>query len=210
MSRIRVVDTHDTAAAMRKAFYAKNVSDEETMNFSWPTKFVEAGRVLSEKYTSDKWKAKADFEDYKHLTEGPQRLYVVPGFLLDGETSRAVSLPGQKLRPIEPMPQHFAKLAPLLGFHYELLEGYDTPRNRSERKRVEARAEDAVFELGDDVPVFPPSDSVFNCVTFEMWLAGAVHPETELPFLFLYHETEGIRAIITGDILAVEKDGIVG
>lgn len=54
------------------------------------------------------------------------------------------------------------------------------------------------------------SGDLYEVVVPQGILAGAMHPKTKETFLFVYTKAAGVGLIITGDRLAVEKDGIVG
>lgn len=184
-SRIEVVDTEGQALGMYERFYDKASRRKTEFPFQWPTKVQEIGEARAQMYRSNKWKSNPkDFEDYKHIAESYQRCYVIPGFLRDYSTGKPLKTYGPTLDVKGPMPRHFTILAPLIGIQVRL---YGPSGTRS-------RDEDNLYEI--TVP--------------RGMLAGAIHPETDETFLFVYTKAQGIGMLITGDELAVEKDGITG
>lgn len=183
--RIEVIDTKKDAQAMYQRFYDKPSKREVKFDFSWPTKVQEIGEAKAQMYRSNKWKMNPqEFEDYKHIAESFQLCYVTPGFLRDYSTGNKLPVHGPNLEVQGPMPKHFTILAPLIG--------------------IQVRLYDKNEEL-------PSGDSnLYEVVVPRGMLAGAKHPKTGDNFLFVYTKTHGIGMLITGDELAVEKDGIVG
>jgi hypothetical protein len=183
-SRIQVVDAEGEARGMYERFYDKNPRRRTEFNFDWPTSVQEIGEARAEMYRSNKWqKNPKDFEDYKHIAESYQRCYVTPGFLRDYSTGKQMQTHGPTLEVKGPMPKHFTILAPLIGIQVRLYG----PSGRKSR-----------------------ADDLYEIVVPRGMLAGAIHPETKETFLFVYTKAHGIGMLITGDELAVEKDGIVG
>jgi hypothetical protein len=85
-----------------------------------------------------------------------------------------------------PMPDAFAELAPILG--------------------IQARLFDSVGPDGEP----ELSEDRYQINIAKAMLGAAKHPRSGETFLFVYTEKEGPLCVITGDILDVEKDGIVG
>ena len=186
MSRrtIEVVDTEESARDLYQKFHDKGSKRRVSMDFGWPTKVQEIGEAKAQMYRSNKWKSNPkDYEDYKHNAEGFQRCYVVPGFLRDYSTNKKIPVYGPDFDVQEPMPEHFMILAPLIGIQIRL-------NNESGR--------------------LPKSGNLYEVTVPRGMLGGARHPETDEVFLFVYTKSHGIGMIITGDILGIEKDGIVG
>ena len=185
-----VVNSSDlqTARDLRRKFYDKEPEREEAVPWDWPEVMREVGTCEAVMYTSDKWKAKGDFEDYKHRKEGPQYLLVTEGFIRDyHNTRREVHAPGPTVE-IDGMPSSFAVLAPILGVQAQLYEDAD---NR-------------------DGYVLPkPGQNLYQIDIPGAMLGAATHPDSGDTFLIVYTRG-GVHALIVGDELSVEKDGIVG
>jgi hypothetical protein len=185
-------DSRRAATALREKFIDAPASQEETMRWKWPREMQEVGHWEAGEgavcYASNKWqKNPSKVIDYKHLAEGPQRLLVLPGFLRDYHR------PGSKLHvtgPLVeldgPMPDAFAVLAPILGIQARLYDG------------------------GNEEDPELPEHSLYQINIANATLGAAKHPRTGQTFLFVYTEREGPLCVITGDILDVQKDGIVG
>jgi uncharacterized cupin superfamily protein len=84
------------------------------------------------------------------------------------------------------MPTVIAELAPILGLEFQ-----------------------PYAEPDDDGDELKLSDTYHAIDIARAYVGAAVHPTTNKTFLIVYTRSE-LCAIITGDILAVEKDGIVG
>lgn len=185
-------ESRAAAIDIREKFIDAPATKQETMRWRWPKVMQEVGEWEAGSgavmYASNKWQRNPKTViDYKHLAEGRQRLLVLPGFLRDYHR------PGSKLRvrgPIVeldgPMPEAFAVLAPILGIQANL------------------------FDSGTDDEPVASGDSLYQINIANATLGAAKHPATGQVFLFVYTEREGPLCIITGDVLNVEKDGIVG
>lgn len=171
---------HEHARQIRETFYDKPVEKQVPINWSWPRSMLYVGQLESVQYTSDKWKKKGNYEDYKHVAEGPQRLYVRDGFLVDYDSSRPLGLPCEKIALPRSMPQVIAELAPALGIQFQSLD--------------------------DDLEL---NSEYFNVAVARAYVGAARLPDSGETFLMIYTRGD-LCAIITGDILDVEKDGIVG
>lgn len=181
----KLVDTRDKAKDMFETFHAKDVRRQVSFPFNWPTKMQEVGRAIAQLYRSNKWQSNPRVhEDYKHIAEAPQRLYVVPGFLQDAEEGGPLKVYGPQITLPEEMPKHFSILATLIGVQARLYE--------SNGKLP--RGEKGLFEIA---------------VKHGM-LGGARFPDNDEPFLFVYTKQGGVHMMITGTELDIEKDGIVG
>lgn len=188
MSRRLIVNRSDMESAkrIREAFVDRQVEKEVPIHWSWPKKLYCVGQSEAVKYTSDKWKKKGDFQDYKHVAEGPQRLYVKQSFLVDYTSRKKLDFPSEEITLPGKMPMAIAELAPILGLEFQ---PYAEPEDDEEDLKL--------------------SDTFFAIDIARAFVGAAVHPETGDTFLIVYTRTE-LCAIITGDILGVEKDGIVG
>lgn len=181
------VDPYEAAIEIREKFIDAPVSREEVMRWKWPRQMQEVGQweagAGAIMYASNKWQKNPDrVIDYKHLAEGPQRLLVLPGFLRDYHHPRSkLAVTGPMVDLNGPMPDAYAVLAPILGIQARLY-GPDEEEN----------------------------DNLYNIEIKHATLAAAKHPRTGRTFLFVCTESEGPLCIITGDVLDVEKDGIVG
>ena len=188
--RLRVVDTRKEAEKLFKTFHARNPTREVKVRWTWPRKMREAGVGQAELYESNKWKLDLkEFEDYKHVAEGPRLTYVRPNWLREfANPNKRIPIVGEEVTFKSRMPQHFAILGPLIGIQLRL------------------------FEKGEDGEIFLPKGKgeVWEVRLRRGMLGGARHPETEEPFLFVYTRSGGIGMIITGDELEIGKDGIEG
>ena len=183
--RVEIVGNEKSALEMYERFHDKPSKRRVKFNFDWPTHVQEIGEAKAQMYRSNKWKTNPrDFEDYKHIAESFQLCYVTPGFLRDYSTGKALPVYGPKLEVQGPMPQHFTMLAPLIGIQVRL--------------------------YGSNGKLSKGDSNLYEVVVPRGMLAGAQHPKTGDNFLFVYTKSHGIGMIITGDELAVEKDGIVG
>lgn len=177
------------AEAMREAFVDRPVEKEETVSWKWPKRMREVGECVAVMYTSDKWKDEGDYKDYKHVAEGPQEIYFPDGFLRDYDADpsgrKKLEVCGPYVDLNGPMPDAFAVLAPVLGVQVCLYE------------------EDEAGEL-------VLTDDGYRQVDIDgAKLGGARHPKTREAFLIIY-DSKRVLALVTGDALDVERDGIVG
>lgn len=180
--------TRNEAERIRETFMDRPVERVDYVNWKWPKKLREVGQCMAVMYSSDKWKKKGQLEDYKHVSEGEQRLYVRDGFLRDADADPSGR---KKLQACGPMvevngelPNAFAVLAPLLGLQARL---YDCTSEEE-------------GQFGDDYYQIDVTGAT---------LGAAKHPETGETFLIVYTPKQ-VLAMITGDVLDVKRDGIVG
>lgn len=200
-NRVVVYDATQIAASMRQTFVDRAVERKLPYNWRWPTRLQNVGDSLAVAYASDKWEPKGRdgkrrVELYKHLAESRNRCLAKPGILVDyyerdqhwpviGPT---VSFAGGSVA----MPNSFA----LLGLFEELALQLHTE--------------------GDDAdPGFGPGadDGVVHVALRHALLGGSMmkHRSGKLqPFLFVYTKQGGVKFIVVGEELDVEKDGIVG
>ena len=176
----------DAAKRIRETFIDGKMREKVKIEWSWPKKLYGVGQSEAVQYTSDKWKKRGDFEDYKHVAEGPQQLYVRDGFLVDYSSGKELPFPCEEVELPRRMPNAIAELAPILGFIYQ--------------PYAETDSDDDELRL---------SGKFFGVDIARAYIGAAVHPENQSTFLIIYTRRE-LCAIITGDILGVEKDGIVG
>lgn len=126
-----------TAAKIRETFTDKPADKKEALPWRWPTRLIEAGECLAVMYRSDKWRRKGDYEDYKHVAEGPQKLFVVPDFQLrDGSREISLAALGGAADPVvrDLFPDSVALLANFLGLHcrlYGVSEPYEVQLSRA-------------------------------------------------------------------------------
>jgi hypothetical protein len=188
MSRRLIVNRSDIEAAkrIRETFVDRAVEKKVPIHWSWPKKLYCVGQSEAVKYTSDKWKPRGDYQDYKHVAEGPQQLYVKRGFLADYTSRKKLDFPSEEILLPSRMPMAIAELAPILGLEFQ---PYAEPEDDESDLRL--------------------SGDYYAIDIARAYIGAAIHPETNQTFLMVYTRAE-LCAIITGDILGVEKDGIVG
>lgn len=169
----------DAAKQLRERFYDREVERTIPITWKWPRALLYVGQNEAVQYTSDKWKKKGDFQDYKHVAEGPQQLYVKPGFLMEYGSRSKLAIPSERTEIPADMPEAIAELAPILGIQFQA--------------------------LGRDLKL---SGLYYNVCVARAYIGAAQMPGGET-FLIVYTRSD-LCAIITGDVLGVEKDGIVG
>jgi hypothetical protein len=181
-ARRYIVNRSDREAAqrIRETFVDRKVEKTIPISWSWPKSMICVGQSEAVQYTSDKWKKPGNYEDYKHVAEGPQLLYVRPGFLVDYTTSQKLDFPHERVELPSRMPEVIAELAPILGLQFQPY--------------------DEALDL---------SGKYYSVDVKRAYVGAAEMPGTGEVFLMVYTRRE-LCAIITGDILNVEKDGIVG
>jgi hypothetical protein len=185
--------SREEAEHIRETFVDRPVEKSERVRWHWPKSVQEVGQCVAVMYSSDKWqKRRGELVDYKHVSEGPQRISVARGFLRDFDSDpsgrRALTVVGPHVKLNGPMPDSFAVLAPLLGLQVRL------------------------YELQGNEPVLPSGDEGLYQVDTDperVMLGAAKHPESNETFLIVY-DGGRVLAVITGDVLDVKKDGIVG
>ena len=179
----------DDAREIRRTFQDREPSKVQTFRWKWPRRMVEVGTCEAVMYSSDKWRDDGVSVDYKHVAEGPQTLLVVPGFLRDFHSPRTqLDVPGRVVDLNGEMPDAFAVLARILGLQARLF--------------VDDGDGDLYLPNGDE--------TLYQVDVANAWLGAAKHPETGEKFLIVYTEAGGVCAIVTGEILDVKRDGIVG
>jgi len=176
---------YQSAKRIRETFVDRKMEKEVPIHWSWPRKLYCVGQSEAVQYSSDKWKKRGDFQDYKHVAEGPQRLYVRDGFIRDHSSRKPLPFPCEEVVLPRRMPTAIAELAPILGLQYQ-----------------------PYAECEDDEELVL-SGEFYGVDIARAYIGAAVYPESRETFLIVYTRSE-LCAIITGDILNVEKDGIVG
>lgn len=176
------------AEKIRQTFVDRPVEEVYPIRWEWPRKLQYVGSCLAVMYASDKWqKKRGEMQDYKHVAESPQRLYVRPGWIEPYPQHR--TRVGETGGPMVPMgsglPDAIAELATCLGLHARLLRA-------SEDGWVEPRGDEGVVQI-----------DVGGC------LLGGATTTAGQPFLCVYDQDE-LFAVVTGEELDIEKDGIVG
>lgn len=179
----RLVPDEAWARQLRETFADRKSSRQYEVATNFPSRFIHAGRNLAVAYSSDKWKRLGDYEEYKHLSESPNDIFVA-----QGAATRGGNFVGPIVHTPNEMPAHAAELAPMLSIHAALFTGVD----RQGRGVLPAHRNVNIMHIPDAV--------VF----------GARMPSNRKPFLFVATPSDGVLIIITGDRLGVEKDGIVG
>ena len=71
-------NSRDLARDLREKFVDRPVEIERAVPWQWPRRLREIGTCQAVMYTSDKWKKRGSFEDYKHVAEGPQWILARP------------------------------------------------------------------------------------------------------------------------------------
>jgi hypothetical protein len=180
-------NSRDLARNLRETFVDRPVETERAVPWQWPRRLREIGTCQAVMYTSDKWKKRGSFEDYKHVAEGPQWVLARSGFLVHYDTpSHQLPVVGPMI-DLGPLPDSFAVLADILGVQLQLYErggadGYRIPK-------------------GDD--------GLYQVDISRAKLGASRFPDSGDAFLIVY-SSAGVDLIIVGKQLDIEKDGIVG
>ena len=175
----------ETARKLRETFMDRPPARESIVPWEWPSTLQEVGIGEAITYSSDKWKQRGQNEDYKHVAEGKQRVWVRPGYLVLYEspsTRLKVVGPRQQLRH---MPDSFAVLADATSVQLRLYTGTN--------KRH----------------IVPNPDSNLWQVNLSRTKLGGARFRNGDAFLVLYTR-EGVDMMIVGEKLDILKDGIVG
>jgi len=107
-----------SAKKLREVFTDRHSKKVIDLHWSWPKAMDEVGVCTAIMYSSDKWKAVGDLEDYKHITEsseGAHKLLVSEKFDL-GCDSFCESC------DLDSMPDAVAELANILGLQFRLYD----------------------------------------------------------------------------------------
>lgn len=173
----------EAALSIRETFTDREAERSRMLPWNWPKRLLHIGVCEAVMYESDKWKPRrGDMELYKHVAEGPQQLYVREGFIkpYDGYDVEVVGESSE----LEDMPKSIAVLADAVGFQCTL------------------------FEQDGDGLYLPERGGAVQVDTPGCTLAGGQHSSGK-KFLVIY-DRKGVCALITGDILDIEADGITG
>jgi hypothetical protein len=174
----------ERAREIRETFTDRPATKVSLLKWKWPSTMIEAGHCLAVMYSSDKWQPKGEYQDYKHVAEDEQLVFVRGGFLVDDDGA-ALNLVGPEVDVDGPLPESIAVLAPIIGIQLRLYES------------------DGVHHY------LPNGRNAYQINLSKAMLGAAVHPVTGEKFLIVYSPTE-VLAIITGKSLDVLHDGIVG
>jgi hypothetical protein len=187
----RQSDAWKQAYKLREKFMDREPEWEIDIPWEWPKAMIEVGTCESVMYASDKWRSKGDREDYKHISEGPQWLWVQPDFLVWYDIDEKVDAFGPKVR-LPRMPSTFAILADVLAIQSQLYEerdergGYHLSNGQSE--------EEGEGFVQIDIPKAK---------------LGAAQLQNGSAVLLLY-TNDDLHAMVVGDELRIERDGIAG
>jgi hypothetical protein len=98
----------DSAIEIREDFYDAPHTRKKKVSWKWPKKLYPLGSCEAILYTSNKWQKDGSFVDYKHVSEAPQKLFISPRLLIEGDSLRKSSS-----KPLMPksFPDGFAVLA---------------------------------------------------------------------------------------------------
>jgi hypothetical protein len=183
----RMDDDAKRAKKLRETFTAQPSHHAYDLSHDWPKRWKYVGRTLSFAYSSDKWKRKPEFDQYKHLAEAEQDLYASPA-AWDG-------LIGEPAEANYQLPTAIAELSLLIFFEAQLFVG---------------RA--GVFGEGDRgvTRVTVPGGVLYGGYAKNprySFMSG--EPKTE-PFLAVATKADGVLFVVTGAELDIERDGITG
>lgn len=107
----------DRSIKIREDFYDTPHKRIEQVKWDWPERLVEAGDCEAILYTSNKWQKDGKEIDYKHVKEGPQKIFLREDINLTGEEQEffgpLVDMRGE-------FPDSFAVLAKSLGIQARL------------------------------------------------------------------------------------------
>lgn len=183
----------EASYALRKTFmgedlparaYATGVSWDRRLTLQW------IGTNESCSYASNKWHKGKHFEEFKHVSEGKQKLFAAPGALAGGRFFGPVWSPADDVV----LPTACAELSVLLSLESQLFVGED-----SEGNGVHGRGDEGCVSIR-------PS----GCLLYGAYLGSKEDPEVGEPCLLVISKTRGLQFLITGTELDITRDGIVG
>jgi hypothetical protein len=106
-----------SAIQIREDFYDKPHREVKQMSWEWPVCMIEVGDCEAVMYKSNKWQKNGQMIDYKHVSEGPQKLMLREDIVFHGEEEEyfgpAIDLRGE-------FPKGFAVLANTLSIQARL------------------------------------------------------------------------------------------
>ncbi len=199
-SRVRIYDASEIAQNITKTFKDRPAEYKQEFPFSWPSTMQNVGDSLAVAYGSDKWQPKSvdgkrQLKLYKHIAESRNRALVRPGILYDYYDDSSVwntEGPFVDLKSI-PFPKHFS----ILGY----LEEIDLILYSKDKSGK-------LFFDNDNIVKITVSGGMLGASEI-LWSEIDNSRENE-PFIFAYSDNDGVMAIIFGEELDIEKDGIVG
>ncbi len=185
----------ETTHRLRQTFMGdKRPSKLYDTHASWDgLRFRHIGSNMGTAYASDKWggEKKKSFEEFKHISEGPQELYMREGAITDFPTFGPVWSPAKDSLKL---PDVVADLAPILHLEARLFTSLD--------KRGQG-----AFGQGD---AGCRRISVGASMLCAGYLIDAENDDYGEPFLVVIAKKGGVQFVILGKKLDVTKDGIVG
>ena len=147
MSRPNLVDTEEEARRIRETFVDRESGSRKRMPFTWPKRLQVIGKCVAVEYRSDKWKQRREWDEYKHIAEAPQEFLACKDFLTPWEKpTHPIKVHGPTVELLQPMPKHFAELAPLLGVQVQLFG--PGGKVQGDQGIVEVRVTRGMLEIG--------------------------------------------------------------
>ncbi len=185
----------ETTHRLRQTFMGdKRPSKLYDTHASWDgLRFRHIGSNMGTAYASDKWGGEKNksFEEFKHISEGPQELYMREGAITDFPTFGPVWNPAKDSLKL---PDVVADLAPILHLEARLFTSLD--------KRGQG-----AFGQGDAGCRRIKVGASMLCAGY---LIDADNADYGEPFLVVIAKKGGVQFVILGKKLDVTKDGIVG
>lgn len=114
-TRVRVVDTEETATRVRETFHDSRARKRVPLPFGWPTTFTHVGKGWGVIYWSDKWNTT---DTYKHKREGKWDVYFASTLDVDGAYPT-----GADFKVAGVMPKHVAYIGKFVGLQLVTLNG---------------------------------------------------------------------------------------
>ena len=176
----RLTPDEQFARNLRKTFTQKDAKEEYRLNANWPSKMSCIGTCEAIAYASDKWRDDGKLIEYKHVSEGPQLLFV------SDKMDVPYDLFGPDCEMPEGMPMHVAELAPILFIESNLYVDED--------------------EEGEGVL----EENYTRLILTNSVLYSGRNTKTKEPFLVVVSSGVGVSFLVTGDELDVTVDGITG
>ena len=185
----------ERSRSMREKFLGAPLQSGGAYNSGllWSPTYTAIGRGAGLGYTSDKWREKSDFQDYKHIAEGPQVIWASRAVTSGSSIERNLDGEPWAFEPPDwVLPEVGAELAPALFVEVEL---YGTPTHRDEGYRRILLPQAMLFggyarRPGSDPDSRRASD--YRC------------------FLAVGCKAGGLAILITGSKLSVGRNGVEG